>query len=445
MMKGEHASVERRFLYGAIAFATVVYLLQILTPIRLDTDSLRYMVLAISIADGAPAARVEFPSGYPAIIALLDRLGLGSPNWFIGMNVVFLAAGLWALWWIYRDRSESIRLWTVVICLFSVPLVRSIAMPHPEAIYFGLSLGAIAAMSAVTRSLDARNLFLLAGAILLSALAVTLRLAAISLGPPLLWAVYTITSEPGRRMWSRIAIALVLVVAMSAVCVYAIAISENGTVSRYFGESEGEVEKTTASAGQVSTGIAAHFVDRIVTTLRGMGELALNIPLWKFKFLKFYLPLIGLVPAVYLIRRRKLMEWRNPMTIYVICYILLLILWPYYASRLWMPILPLLVMHMATAAHARPLGGFTRILGGAYVAWFMLAGMAAMAYTTRISLSGAKFTARYGTAGGMASPGEEHTSHNAYARMIIDRFDADNAAWRELRKSPAPALPENRE
>ena len=48
---------------------------------RLDNDAVVYLRMATSLADGGPLERTGLPPGYPALIAILDILGLG--NYFV--------------------------------------------------------------------------------------------------------------------------------------------------------------------------------------------------------------------------------------------------------------------------------------------------------------------------------------------------------------------------
>jgi hypothetical protein len=58
-----------------------------------------------------------------------------------------------------------------------------------------------------------------------------------------------------------------------------------------------------------------------------------------------------------------------------------------------------------------------------YAVWFCLTGVAALAYSTRISLSGSRFTQLYGKAGGMADPdikeGDPSWDHVQYYKRSV--------------------------
>jgi hypothetical protein len=426
------ANADRVFL-ASIAALAALYLLQIVTPLRLDTDSVHYFLTAIGLADHTPAHAAAYPLGYPTILAILDRTGHGSPHWIVAVNCVFLGLGMAAVWWMARDRAISIRRWTLALTLLSVPVVRSIAMPHPEAVYFGLTLMAIAAMSGLTTALTGRNLWMLGVAVALSAAAVTLKLAAFSLVPPLLWSALRVTTSVKGSRSNRIALSAVVLCAILVLVGLAVAVSDNGTLLRYFVES---AEKSTGP-------VTVHAGKRLVATLRALGELTINLPLRHFMWLNPWLPVLGVATAALFLLAFTRMRWRSTTLIYLVTYVMVLVVWPYYTSRHWMPIVPLLVLHTVTAVHSIPKGMAARIALRSYVFWFIATGAAALAFTTRISLAGENFRSRYGTNGGMAARDHKDSVHDAYARMIIGRFDAGNPAWLSLGAPPRHETTEN--
>ena len=82
-----------------------LYLVQLASPLRLDTDSASYLRIASSIADGNgtdPPGVAPFPPGYPLLVAGLVRLGLGTSWGVVALNLAFLTVAVAALWVILR-------------------------------------------------------------------------------------------------------------------------------------------------------------------------------------------------------------------------------------------------------------------------------------------------------------------------------------------------------
>ena len=134
----EQDSVRRERLFLIALFGlSALYLLQTVSPLRLDSDAVDYLTTAAAIADGRPLPKVPFPLGFPTIISLLDRAGLASSFFFILFNCFCLGLGLWSAWLILADYPLRVRMWTVVAAVLAFTVVKSVATPLPEAAFFG--------------------------------------------------------------------------------------------------------------------------------------------------------------------------------------------------------------------------------------------------------------------------------------------------------------------
>jgi hypothetical protein len=86
-----------------------------------------------------------------------------------------------------------------------------------------------------------------------------------------------------------------------------------------------------------------------------------------------------------------------PAVLYFITYSAWMLCWPYYGSRFWLPVIPLLAVFAVQAAQF--LQKDSRLLRwafGAYLALFLALGVTALGFSTRISLSGQEFSETYG-------------------------------------------------
>jgi len=403
----------------AIALATLsgLYLLQTVTPLRLDHDVVRYFRIAMSLADGLAPPNEGFPVGYPAILAALVRTGLGSSFFIVLANCVFLGVGLRAFWYFTQGRPDIDRQCAVLLTMLAIPVIRSIAMPLAEPAYFGLSLLALASMTAAIGPRRPRQALHLLLAAALIALAVSVRLVGVALIPALilscfLFARERVAAHPSRRL-------ILLAVAGSVVLTIGVCVGVAGKVAM--------LEYVRVATERYSAGaLVGHVASRLQFTMLGLGELAVNLPTTRFFFLMPYLPWLGaaFAPPLVVGLREKLQL--TPIKVYVASYVAILIVWPHYSTRLWMPILPLLLFHAVVTVRAFVKGPTSLWLVRAYLAFFTLGGIAALAYTTRISLSGDRFPTVYGKAGGMVTPGyeAENPRYNADAVEIFRRFDS---------------------
>ena len=87
-----------RWLLLGLAIVVLLYALQAFGPLRLANDGIVYLSLATSALDGHGftfhGAPERYPLGYPALLFLLAKTGLGKPWAFVGLNVLLLMVGI---------------------------------------------------------------------------------------------------------------------------------------------------------------------------------------------------------------------------------------------------------------------------------------------------------------------------------------------------------------
>ncbi len=161
-----------------------------------------------------------------------------------------------------------------------------------------------------------------------------------------------------------------------------------------------------------------------MVTLWGVGEIVGNVPTSKVDGLKIVYPWVGAIAVILLLPRGLLSRSLTPVGVYTGSYLGLLFLWPHYTTRLWMPVLPLLIAYGTATAREAMLHRRFRVISIAYLAWFCSTGFVALAYTTRISLSSRNFPKVYGIAGGMATPGfeDDNPEYNGHVTRLLRRY-----------------------
>jgi hypothetical protein len=420
-MSGKGSTFSRWIFPAVLSVLAALYLLQTASPLRLDNDAVDYLSRAAALADGRELPLVWVLPGFPAMIAILDHAGLGSSFYFILLNCLFMALGLLAAWHILADYPPAVRRWTLALTLLSVPMVRNVSLPIPEAVFFGLSLLALWAATASTRAASGKRLGLWTAAVILTAIASSVRVAGLTLIPALIWSCLAPLrrSDTGDRNRGRLrTAALLMLVPLLAL---AIALSRTDAFAVYLNQAE-----AAYSAG----GVWAALLDRVVGLFVGLGELVVNLPFSRFKSLKLVFFVVGVISALALIYARPLPRRLSPPAIYLATYLFMLACWPHDSPRLWMPILPLLiavvVATLIASMPARPAKLFVQV----YVAWFVLTGLLALAYTTRITFSKSEFFSVYGNNGGLASPGApgrrpnplDVRRYNEAAREVLMRY-----------------------
>src|ERR1700679_650973 len=76
----------------------IVYLVDLVTPLRLHIDSIRYLRLEQCMESRCPpdsiGARDYLPYGYTFLLVVLSKLGALRPFWIVLVNYLYLFGGL---------------------------------------------------------------------------------------------------------------------------------------------------------------------------------------------------------------------------------------------------------------------------------------------------------------------------------------------------------------
>jgi hypothetical protein len=397
------------------ALIAFVYVLQALSPMRLDNDSVVYLTVASDLAQGNPIHTTGLPVGYSAFIALLDILGIAKSFVFVLANCAFIMTGVFLARWIYRQEGSRNADLIVPLSLLAVSIIHTLPLHLPEAMFLATSLGALACMTEASRSAGTRRAAFFGLALVLTSISVVVRLAGFALLPALLWTSFAHgkratpwTERTPRQKW---------VVYVIAVMIALVSVGLIGSFRKYMHEA-GMVylsDRPFSKLALHAFGIA-----------RAFGEIFFNLPAKKFgvRGAAAFGP-AGALAALFLASSIRIRKPATPSGIYLLSFIVMLVIWPYSASRLWLPIVPLLIGHIIGAEYRFSAARISRI-GKAYMAWFIFAGMAALFYTSRITFSGRDFPHVYGRNGGMSdkdpATGKVNELHNSRARALMKRY-----------------------
>ena len=408
---------ERNVSRTVVSVLGILYLLQSISPMRLDNDSVVYLRMATSIADGIRIEATGLPPGYPTFIAALDGLGLGRSFVFVLMNCVFIAIGLACVQFIFRQSRAGRISWVVPLSMLSAVFIRYLPMPLPELMFFGVSMAAVAAMTAAVSSDGKRRLWLLGAAIVLTIVAITVRLVGFALVPAVLWSCFhRRTVLPGKHLtWERSGKWLAAATLVGLTVVALIILRES--FRKYSFE---------AALGYQDQDVWTQIRFRVQGMLLPIGELTINVPFTRFPAYRPAFIVAGLGTRVWIVGSLRIRLPRTPAGIYMVSFFLLLVLWPYNVLRLWLPIVPLLIGNLEGASPRFERGPRWKLFTRSYLAWYTFAAACALGYTTSITLSGKNFPNVYGQAGGMSAPdpttGKIDVLHDQRARELMKRY-----------------------
>jgi hypothetical protein len=383
-------SIRFRFSLALLLVLAFCFVLQVVSPLRLNTDAIVLLSMGESGAHGGgfldDGRKTVFPPGYPALLALLLSLGLAHSWVIVGLNMVFLSIGLIAarsllILEFFEDRAA-----VLMICSFSLlsyVTVKHSTIPLTDVPFFCCSMCCVAAMSRIATADSNWRFVILAGAAwFLAMAAISVRRAGVALVPPLAFAI--IRSSQFGTLLKQLSLRTKLIVAASSLlmCIGTIYIVLRTSSLSDFGS----VEKVKIY----------NLVLQILSyRLTELGELFGNVPLSKMPArLQIIVPWMGfflflLVLSGLATKRREI----SSTEIFLVCYMGILFGWPYYDARFWLPVIPLVGAYSVLAVKTL---NFPRIAVTMYCIVFATLGFGAIAYSTRISFAGSKFPDKYG-------------------------------------------------
>jgi hypothetical protein len=384
-------SVKYRSVRILLLLLTLCYVLQVFTPLRLNNDAIALLSMGESAARGGgfldDGQKTVFPSGYPALLAVLLKAGFAHPWVIVGLNMVFLSTGLFAAYILLTREFFEDKAVVLLICSFfllSYVVVKHSTLPLSDVPFFCCSMCCLAVMSRA-RGIDSnwRFIVLVGIAGLLALAAMTVRTIGGALFPAL---VFMIASSPQSASLLK-----VLPVRTKLIVAAAGALVGGGATlllarTPYWGYFVGGVQKRSVSAWML------HILS---SWLAHLGELFGNFPISKLPTklhvivpwmgsLLFLLLLLGLAT-----KRKKV----SPTEVFMVCYMGAVFLYPFSDARYWLPVIPLQIAYVifATKSLRCPKALITM-----YCIVYATLGLGVIAYSTRITFAGSRFPDRYG-------------------------------------------------
>lgn len=398
-----------------LVFLAGCFVIQVPSPLRLNNDAITLLSMAESAARGTgflnSGRSTVFPSGYPALLAVLLRIGFAHSWVIISLNEAFLFVGLLATYHLLRREFFEDKSFALNICSFfllSYVVIKHVTIALTDVPFFCCSMCCLTIMSQASRKCSGSRSVMTAGAAwLLALVAITVRRVGFALIPPLIFMVVSPSTQCGflLRQLSRRAKVAVLALLVVACFGTVVAVHKTSTLSDF-----------TDASRQVTMPV---LVSRIFKyRLTELGELLTNFPASKTPTkLRFVTPWIGL-PLLLLTLLGLATKFRaiGSTEVFLFSYIGILFAWPYYDARFWLPVIPLLSSYSVLALNKLR---FPSVLARIYCVLFALLGLGAIAYSTRITFAGSKFPERYGD-------GNLKATYCAALRSCRDKGEPEN-------------------
>jgi hypothetical protein len=380
-------------LTAAYVLVSLAYLVQCATPLRLINDGVDYLLQASSALDGhgflLHGARSMRPPGYPALIFAISKVGLGTSWAIVALNCLMLGIGIWVTHSVLRrclQFSGEVAHFICLMTLLSYLMVRNAGYPLSDISYFGLATPCLLILARAEEMRNVRRWGWLALALPLMFLCIEVRTIGIVLIPAFLWAAIggrqgAESIYPILRRYRLLVGAVLILVSVAAGNLF--------YHSRYM-QFNLPIFLRRGMVRSIIANVQYHTTE--------WGELTANAPLSKLPpALEWPMRILGACAiAMFVIgiwaRRRQV----NSLLLYVIGGACIVFGYPWFDTRLWLPIIPFLMGYMLVGCRqvsfTRPL----RALLVAYFTYFCLLGCVALGYSTRITFAGSEFPQRFG-------------------------------------------------
>lgn len=380
----------------ALLLVSLAYLLQIASPLRLIVDGVDYLLQASSAADGGGfrvhGLRSVRPSGYPVIIFLLIKAGIGKSWAIVALNCLLLGVGCWVSYYILR-RSFGFESTTaeviVLLTLLSFVMVKHVTHPLSDICFFGMSMSCLLLLLQAEADKQRARFLWLALALPLMAFCIELRTIGIALIPAFIWAAaggISWANELPQWMRRHKVPALVLFLALLAIV---------GWGSRMLLHSGYAQQNAVTLRGR---GLLGNVFWNLTAHAREWGEFSVNAPLSKLPpVLQVPVEIAGLVALM--LWAVGLWEKRSRFTAldcYVLVFACILLAWPWSDARFWLPLLPVLIGYVLIGAERLVPSRLLRSAIMVYCSLFCLLGLIALGYSTRLTFAGRNFPDLYG-------------------------------------------------
>ena len=395
ILKRSEASV--RISQLVLLILILCYALQVFSPLRLNNDAIALLSMGESAAEGhgflQHGQKTVFPQGYPALLEIMLKTGLGHSWAIIGLNVILLAAGLFAAYRLlvnelFKDKVLALQLCS--LSLLSFVVIKHFTIALTDIAFLCCAMCCVALMShASVVTWGRRYALAIAASWALMVGSIAVRRIGVALVPALLLAM---ASRPEIKTFLRNCSARAKAIAGTVILAGFVGtiwvVARTSTLSDF-----------SKAANKYSwIGLAMKMVSYRLTEL---GELTMNLPLTKLPArLHGLIPFIGLVPLLFtiagllaIVRKRKHL---GPTDAFMVSYMAILFVWPYYDARFWLPVIPLLIGYSDASIRQAIKFGMPKALAAVYISAFVILGIASIGYSTRITFAGSKFPDVYG-------------------------------------------------
>ena len=366
----------------------LLILLNIFTPLRLNTDGVRYLnileFLKGNLDGHSSAAHDFFPHGYPWFLYCLDKLHLLNPVSITLVNIISVLISAYLMALLLKIESKLLY---IALVLLSFVNIKHFTLSVADQFF---TLFFISSIYFWTKAFSEKLVFFIP-ALILTVSSIYLRTAGVSiLLGVVLYGVYCKRDLLTER--KRLLIVL-LIACLGLMAIFLIKLQALEKRVDYIHQLDLELLLKNPLS----------IFSRLLLHVKEIGEITLNLPYDKLASLLIFshfdlanicLYILGLSSFfVYYKSIRKLKLYRSFIFWVGVSYLVLIIIWPFYDTRFWIPIIPLLIILSLMPLFSKPQINIFTI---APLLFYIVFGFTSALYSDALSLNRSYFEKHYG-------------------------------------------------
>lgn len=377
----------------AVVIVAIAYLVQIASPLRLINDGEDYLMQASSAIDGngflVHGVRSMRPPGYPALIWVLAKAGIGKSWAIVALNCLLLGAGCVASYFVLRDSfgfSREVAQFISLLTLLSFLMIRNVTYPLSDICFFGASVPCLLVLVKAEALPGSRRVWWLLLLVPFLFFCIELRTIGVVFIPAFLWAalggvagakkIYPILL---RHRFITCALLLIALVVAGKVLLD----SRYMRFNSHIFQKRGVILTVIANVGYHT----AEFGEMTANVPASKLPAALALPQQILGAFAIFACAIGLW-----VKRDK----PDSLLFYLLGFASIILVYPWNDARLWLPVLPFLMAYVLLGLKRMVSPVLLRPLLVVYCSFFCLLGVLALGFSTHLTFAGARFPDIYG-------------------------------------------------
>jgi len=383
----------RLFFSLAFVIVAIVYLVQIASPLRLINDGVDYLLQASSAIDGngflVHGVRSMRPPGYPALIWVLAKAGVGKSWAIVALNCLLLGVGCVASYFVLRESfgfspeaAQSISLLT----LLSFLMIRNVTYPLSDVCFFGASVPCLLVLIKAENIPGSRRLWWLLLLIPFLFFCIELRTIGVVFIPAFLWAALggvagarKIYPTLLRHRFITLAFLLVALVLAGKILLD----SRYMRFNAHIFQKRGFMHSVVANIGDHT----AEWGEMTANAPASKLPAALALPQQILGAFTIFVCFVGIWAK---------RDQPDSLLFYLLGFAAIILAYPWNDARLWLPVLPFLMGYVLLGLRRMSSPAVLRPLLIVYCSLFCLLGVLALGFSTRLTFAGERFPDIYG-------------------------------------------------